>query len=102
MSGLGPLQSSPPTENPKRVLKRPPVLGDYINVTSSEGTRVFMAVKDDPSQIGMEVRRPPSSSGALIVHGTCAEHQHSSVPRSSVILWAGTGHSICWESPSPT
>ncbi|XP_015732166.1 chromosome transmission fidelity protein 18 homolog isoform X2 [Coturnix japonica] len=56
VSGLGPLQSSPPTENPKRVLKRPPVLGDYINVTSSEGTRVFMAVKDDPSQIGMELR----------------------------------------------
>ncbi|XP_019476166.1 chromosome transmission fidelity protein 18 homolog, partial [Meleagris gallopavo] len=55
VSGLGPLQSSPPTENPKRVLKRPPVLGDYINVTSSEGTRVFMAVKDDPSQIGIEL-----------------------------------------------
>ncbi|XP_048818142.1 chromosome transmission fidelity protein 18 homolog isoform X1 [Lagopus muta] len=55
VSGLGPLQSSPPTENPKRVLKRPPVLGDYINVTSSEGTRVFMAVKDDPSKIGMEL-----------------------------------------------
>ncbi|XP_072205167.1 chromosome transmission fidelity protein 18 homolog isoform X2 [Excalfactoria chinensis] len=56
VSGLGPLQSSPPAENPKRVLKRPPVLGDYINVTSSEGTRVFMAVRDDPSQIGMEFR----------------------------------------------
>uniref|UniRef100_A0A8C9L5V5 ATPase AAA-type core domain-containing protein n=1 Tax=Pavo cristatus TaxID=9049 RepID=A0A8C9L5V5_PAVCR len=63
VSGLRPLESSPPTENPKRVLKRPPVLGDYINVTSSEGTRVFMAVRDDPSQIGMEVRGPPSSSG---------------------------------------
>ncbi|XP_021267350.1 chromosome transmission fidelity protein 18 homolog [Numida meleagris] len=56
VSGLGPLQSSPPTENPKRVLKRPPVLGDYINVTSSEGTRVFMAVRDDPSQTGRELR----------------------------------------------
>ncbi|POI26479.1 hypothetical protein CIB84_009771, partial [Bambusicola thoracicus] len=55
VSGLGPLQSSPPTENPKRVLKRPPVLGEYINVTSSEGTRVFMAVRDDPSQIGIEL-----------------------------------------------
>lgn len=87
MSGLGPLQSSPPTENPKRVLKRPPILGDYINVTSSEGTRVFMAVRDDSSHIGIEVRGPPSSSGALMVHGTCAEHQHvlcSSQLRDSV------------------
>lgn len=56
VSGLGPLQSSPPTENPKRVLKRPPILGDYVNVTSSEGTRVFMAVRDDSSHIGIELR----------------------------------------------
>ncbi|XP_065588837.1 chromosome transmission fidelity protein 18 homolog isoform X1 [Cyrtonyx montezumae] len=56
VSGLEPLQSSPPTENPKRVLKRPPVLGDYINVTSSEGTRVFMAMRDDPFHTGLELR----------------------------------------------
>ncbi|OXB81896.1 UNVERIFIED_CONTAM: hypothetical protein H355_015093 [Colinus virginianus] len=55
VSGLRPLQSSPPTENPKRVLKCPPVLGDYINVTSSEGTRVYMAVRDDPFQTGLEL-----------------------------------------------
>ncbi|OXB68793.1 hypothetical protein ASZ78_002208 [Callipepla squamata] len=55
VSGLKPLQSSPPTENPKRVLKRPPVLGDYINVTSSEGTRVYMAMRDDPFQTGLEL-----------------------------------------------
>uniref|UniRef100_A0A672TFK1 Chromosome transmission fidelity protein 18 homolog n=1 Tax=Strigops habroptila TaxID=2489341 RepID=A0A672TFK1_STRHB len=40
-----------------RVLKRPPILEDYINVTSTEGTRVFMVLRDDSSRTGVEVRR---------------------------------------------
>ncbi|XP_075292983.1 chromosome transmission fidelity protein 18 homolog isoform X2 [Opisthocomus hoazin] len=59
MSGMVPLQTTPPSEK-KRVLKRPPILEDYINVTSTEGTRVFMVVRDDPSRTGVEL---PSSLG---------------------------------------
>ncbi|XP_009958508.1 PREDICTED: chromosome transmission fidelity protein 18 homolog, partial [Leptosomus discolor] len=54
MSGMVPLQTTPPSEK-KRVLKRPPILEDYINVTSTEGTRVFMVVRDDPSRMGVEL-----------------------------------------------
>lgn len=53
---MAPLQTTPPSEK-KRVLKRPPILEDYVNVTSTEGTRVFMVVRDDPSRTGVEVRR---------------------------------------------
>ncbi|XP_042654355.1 chromosome transmission fidelity protein 18 homolog isoform X2 [Tyto alba] len=59
MSGMAPLRTTPPSEK-QRVLKRPPILEDYINVTSSEGTRVFMVVKDDPSGTGVEL---PESLG---------------------------------------
>ncbi|XP_075021590.1 chromosome transmission fidelity protein 18 homolog isoform X2 [Calonectris borealis] len=59
MSGMAPLQTTPPSEK-KRVLKRPPILEDYINVTSTEGTRVFMVVRDDPSRTGVEL---PDSLG---------------------------------------
>uniref|UniRef100_A0A8C3J0D1 Chromosome transmission fidelity protein 18 homolog n=1 Tax=Calidris pygmaea TaxID=425635 RepID=A0A8C3J0D1_9CHAR len=59
MSGMVPLQTTPPSEK-KRVLKRPPVLEDYINVTSTEGTRVFMVLRDDPSRTGVEL---PDSLG---------------------------------------
>ncbi|XP_032086107.1 chromosome transmission fidelity protein 18 homolog isoform X2 [Thamnophis elegans] len=30
-----------------KILKRPPILQDYINVTSTNGTRVFMVVRED-------------------------------------------------------
>ncbi|KAM9599423.1 chromosome transmission fidelity protein 18 homolog isoform 1-T1 [Morphnus guianensis] len=53
ISGMAPLQTTPPSEK-KRVLKRPPILEDYVNVTSTEGTRVFMVVRDDPSRTGVE------------------------------------------------
>ncbi|KAM6250098.1 chromosome transmission fidelity protein 18 homolog [Porphyrio hochstetteri] len=59
MSGMAPLQPTPPSEK-KRVLKRPPILEDYINVTSTEGTRVFMVVRDDSSRTGVEL---PDSLG---------------------------------------
>ncbi|KAK2533628.1 Chtf18 [Columba guinea] len=53
MSGMVPLQTTPPSK--KRVLKRSPILEDYVNVTSTEGTRVFMVLKDDPSRTGVEL-----------------------------------------------
>ncbi|XP_061329359.1 chromosome transmission fidelity protein 18 homolog isoform X1 [Pezoporus flaviventris] len=59
ISGMAPLQNTPPSEK-KRVLKRPPILEDYINVTSTEGTRVFMVLRDDSSRTGVEL---PDSLG---------------------------------------
>ncbi|XP_068886139.1 chromosome transmission fidelity protein 18 homolog [Aphelocoma coerulescens] len=59
MSGMSPLQTTPPLEK-KRVLRRPPILEDYINVTSTEGTRVFLVLRDDPCRTGVEL---PDSLG---------------------------------------
>ncbi|XP_061455548.1 chromosome transmission fidelity protein 18 homolog [Rhineura floridana] len=48
VSGMVLLHVTPPEERDSRkVLKRPPILEDYINVTSTDGTRVFMVVKED-------------------------------------------------------
>ncbi|XP_027606962.2 chromosome transmission fidelity protein 18 homolog [Pipra filicauda] len=59
MSGMIPLQITPPSEK-KWVLKRPPILEDYINVTSTQGTRVFLVLRDDPCRTGVEL---PDSLG---------------------------------------
>lgn len=71
-----PLQTTPPLEK-KRVLRRPPVLEDYINVTSTQGTRVFLVLRDDPCRTGLEVSRalrvwfappwPPGGSGGAVL-----------------------------------
>ncbi|EMP36892.1 Chromosome transmission fidelity protein 18 like protein [Chelonia mydas] len=58
LSDMIPLHATPPPEkDPKRVLKRPPILEDYVNVTSTDGTRVFMVLKEDHSRIGVKRRR---------------------------------------------
>ncbi|XP_043835239.1 chromosome transmission fidelity protein 18 homolog [Dromiciops gliroides] len=58
ISDVGLLQMTPPVcRDKKRVLKRPPVLEEYVNVTSTDGTRVFMALKDDPSGVGVKLSR---------------------------------------------
>ncbi|XP_032930366.1 chromosome transmission fidelity protein 18 homolog isoform X2 [Catharus ustulatus] len=54
MSGMIPLQPTPPSEK-RRVLRRPPVLEDYINVTSSQGCRVFLVLRDDPCGTGLQL-----------------------------------------------
>uniref|UniRef100_A0A8C3NBM4 Chromosome transmission fidelity protein 18 homolog n=1 Tax=Geospiza parvula TaxID=87175 RepID=A0A8C3NBM4_GEOPR len=59
MSGMVAMQTTPPLEK-KRVLRRPPVLEDYINVTSTQGTRVFLVLRDDPCRTGLEL---PDSLG---------------------------------------
>ncbi|CAI5792381.1 transmission fidelity 18 homolog isoform X1 [Podarcis lilfordi] len=65
VSDMFPLHVTPPEEKySRKVLKRPPILGDYINVTSTDGTRVFMVVKDDgmgtqlSSSVGWNRERP--------------------------------------------
>ncbi|XP_075755921.1 chromosome transmission fidelity protein 18 homolog [Pelodiscus sinensis] len=61
VSDMAPLRMTPPPEkDPKRVLKRPPILEDYVNVTSTDGTRVFMVLKEDHSRTGVEL---PDSLG---------------------------------------
>ncbi|KAJ7422527.1 Chromosome transmission fidelity protein 18 like protein [Willisornis vidua] len=59
MSGMTPLQTTPPSKK-QRVLRRPPVLEDYVNVTSTQGSRVFLVLRDDPCGTGVEL---PDSLG---------------------------------------
>ncbi|XP_056661685.1 chromosome transmission fidelity protein 18 homolog isoform X2 [Monodelphis domestica] len=67
ISDVGLLQRTPPAAKDKKlVLKRPPVLEEYVNVTSTDGTRVFMVLKDDPLGVGVELSR---CDGAWRGHG---------------------------------
>ncbi|XP_060116875.1 chromosome transmission fidelity protein 18 homolog [Heteronotia binoei] len=58
LDGLGVSDVQPlpmtPREASRKVLKRPPVLEDYVNVTSTDGTRVFMALREDCSRTGTQ------------------------------------------------
>ncbi|KAM3916734.1 chromosome transmission fidelity protein 18 homolog [Leptodactylus fuscus] len=54
VSDMAPLQMTPTETEQKRVLKRPPVLEDYINVTSSDGSRVYMTLRDDQDGTGVQ------------------------------------------------
>ncbi|KAM4631622.1 chromosome transmission fidelity protein 18 homolog [Discoglossus pictus] len=47
VSDMAPLQVTPTESEKKRVLKRPPVLEEYIHVTSSDGSRAYMALRED-------------------------------------------------------
>nr|XP_060642516.1 chromosome transmission fidelity protein 18 homolog [Anolis sagrei ordinatus] len=67
LDGMRPLQVTPPNGRDfKRVLRRPPVLEDYVNVTSTHGTRVFMAVKEDPT--GTEISGSIAQNGRRPLH----------------------------------
>ncbi|GCB74590.1 hypothetical protein scyTo_0003681 [Scyliorhinus torazame] len=55
ISGLAPIEEIPSREVQKRVLKRPPVLEDYINVTSSDGTRVYLVLQDEDARPGLKL-----------------------------------------------
>lgn len=46
------IQASPATRNP--VLRRPPALEDYINVTSTGGDRAFLVLRADPVGTGVQ------------------------------------------------
>ena len=50
---MGLIPPSPATRNP--VLRRPPVLEDYINVTSTGGDRAFLVLRADPVGTGVQV-----------------------------------------------
>ncbi|KAM4819966.1 LOW QUALITY PROTEIN: chromosome transmission fidelity protein 18 homolog [Thomomys bottae] len=50
--GAGPPDALPGSRNP--VLRRPPVLEDYINVTSTGGDRAFLVLRADPTGTGVQ------------------------------------------------
>ncbi|XP_067858954.1 chromosome transmission fidelity protein 18 homolog isoform X2 [Heptranchias perlo] len=50
LSDMAPMEETPSQEVQKRVLKRPPVLEDYVNVTSTDGTRVYMVLQDEDTR----------------------------------------------------
>uniref|UniRef100_A0A4W3JWE6 Chromosome transmission fidelity protein 18 homolog n=1 Tax=Callorhinchus milii TaxID=7868 RepID=A0A4W3JWE6_CALMI len=59
ISDMAPLRVTPSPRKPSRVRKRPPVLEDYINVTSTDGTRVFVVLNDEvPDPVGWSGQRP--------------------------------------------
>lgn len=69
LDNMLPLRITPPAEkDSKKVLKRPPVLEDYINVTSTNGTRVFMVVKEDCSRTGTELSSSTGWKGQRQLH----------------------------------
>nr|XP_033695197.1 chromosome transmission fidelity protein 18 homolog isoform X1 [Tursiops truncatus] len=49
---VGLTKASPAARNP--VLRRPPVLEDYINVTSTDGDRAFLVLRADPVGTGVQ------------------------------------------------
>lgn len=49
----GTMQALPSPRNP--VLRRPPVLEDYINVTSTGGERAFLVLRADLTGTGVQV-----------------------------------------------
>ncbi|KAJ6653729.1 hypothetical protein lerEdw1_008755 [Lerista edwardsae] len=64
-----PLRITPPAEKDSRkVLKRPPVLEDYVNVTSTDGTRVFLVVKEDGSPMQTELSDSVGWKGQRPLH----------------------------------
>ncbi|XP_073414531.1 chromosome transmission fidelity protein 18 homolog isoform X1 [Dendrobates tinctorius] len=54
VSDVAPLQVTPTKTEQKRILTRPPVLEDYINVTASDGTRVYLTLRDDEDGTGVQ------------------------------------------------
>ncbi|XP_042639156.1 chromosome transmission fidelity protein 18 homolog [Orycteropus afer afer] len=52
----GPTLASPATRHP--VLRRPPVLEDYVNVTSTSGRRAFLVLRADPTGTGVQSPLP--------------------------------------------
>ncbi|XP_029362819.1 chromosome transmission fidelity protein 18 homolog isoform X2 [Echeneis naucrates] len=70
ISGFATIPETPrrqPTEAPSslHVLKRPPLEGDYISVTDSSGSRVYLRQKEDTGTKMVDSRMVPDSQGAL-------------------------------------
>ncbi|XP_023273216.1 chromosome transmission fidelity protein 18 homolog [Seriola lalandi dorsalis] len=83
----------PPTAAPAslRVLKRPPLEGEYISVTDSAGSRVYLRQKEDTGTKVVDSRMVPNSQGALgllsvpvsVLREQEAERRHQQVVEES-------------------
>ncbi|XP_040002529.1 chromosome transmission fidelity protein 18 homolog [Xiphias gladius] len=73
------------------VLKRPPLEGDYISVTDSSGSRVYLRQKEDTGTKVVDSRVEPNSEGALgllavpvsVLREQEAERRHQQVVEES-------------------
>ncbi|XP_038618560.1 chromosome transmission fidelity protein 18 homolog isoform X1 [Tachyglossus aculeatus] len=78
VSDVAPLQRTPsPPASRRGVLRRPPVLDDYLNVTSTDGTRVYVVMRDDPPGAREELVTPDGSrrgAGQLHLLGVPFSH----------------------------
>ncbi|KAM8960370.1 LOW QUALITY PROTEIN: chromosome transmission fidelity protein 18 homolog [Pelodytes ibericus] len=54
VSDMAPLQVTPTESELRRVLNRPPVFEEYVNVTSSDGVRVYMTLHEDNEGTGAQ------------------------------------------------
>ncbi|KAG7237097.1 hypothetical protein INR49_032847 [Caranx melampygus] len=96
ISGFATIPETPrrlPTAAPAslRVLKRPPLEGDYISVTDSSGTRVYLRQKEDAGTKIVDSRLVPNSEGSLgllampisVLREQEAERRHQQVVEES-------------------
>ncbi|XP_068445320.1 chromosome transmission fidelity protein 18 homolog [Clinocottus analis] len=70
VSGFAPIPETPrrpPTAAPAslRVLKRPPLEGEYVSVTDSSGNRVYLRQTEDTGNKLVDCRAAPNYQGAL-------------------------------------
>ncbi|XP_069761077.1 chromosome transmission fidelity protein 18 homolog isoform X2 [Narcine bancroftii] len=67
VSGMAPMEEHP-VKVQKRVLKRPPVMEDYVKVTSTDGTRVYMALQEEDMTPGKKLIDTPLWNGQRQLH----------------------------------
>uniref|UniRef100_A0A2K5V8I5 Chromosome transmission fidelity protein 18 homolog n=1 Tax=Macaca fascicularis TaxID=9541 RepID=A0A2K5V8I5_MACFA len=60
---VGLTRASPAARNP--VLRRPPILEDYVHVTSTEGIRAYLVLRADPVATGVQGRLSPPDPSLL-------------------------------------
>ncbi|XP_033820967.1 chromosome transmission fidelity protein 18 homolog [Periophthalmus magnuspinnatus] len=71
ISGFDPIPETPirltavPTQGSSNVLKRPPLEGDYVTVTDTVGTRVYLRQREEAGEKVEESRIVPDAFGAL-------------------------------------
>ncbi|XP_034044830.1 chromosome transmission fidelity protein 18 homolog [Thalassophryne amazonica] len=69
ISGFAPIPESPKQPSPaapsQRMLKRPPLNGNYVSVTDSSGTRVYLRQKEGAVAKVVDPRRETNSQGTL-------------------------------------
>ncbi|XP_034543950.1 chromosome transmission fidelity protein 18 homolog [Notolabrus celidotus] len=116
ISGLATIPDTParpPTAAPAslRVLKRPPLEGEFITVTDSSGSRVYLRQKEDTETKVVESRMVPNSQGSLgllampigVLREREADRRHQQVVGESqrlTDLLTGSVNDICAEPES--